>query len=169
MLGTECKLNHNSETFMTHLFPFPWCWDQRCVLSKLHRKLSVDLLCAYISVHRPCLHEYSRKNKLIFLFGNSFPLLHKCLRSALLRERGEPTIRTRRFIDPSSPPRIFSQVDKFNMAAARKLPETFRKLVITKLSTNYREAVESLTVPMLQPKPDELLLKNRWVTLIYSW
>ncbi|KAK2565642.1 Prostaglandin reductase-3 [Acropora cervicornis] len=49
------------------------------------------------------------------------------------------------------------------MAAARKLPETFRKLVITKLSTNYREAVESLTVPMLQPKPDELLLKNRYV------
>ncbi|XP_068674820.1 prostaglandin reductase-3-like isoform X2 [Montipora foliosa] len=47
--------------------------------------------------------------------------------------------------------------------AARKLPETFRKLVITKFSTNYREAVETLTVPMIQPKPDELLVKNRYV------
>ena len=48
------------------------------------------------------------------------------------------------------------------MAAARQLPETFRKLVITKLSTNYREAVELKTVPMLQPGPNELLIKNRW-------
>lgn len=47
------------------------------------------------------------------------------------------------------------------MAAARQLPETFRKLVITKLSTNYREAVELKTVPMLQPGPNELLIKNR--------
>ncbi|XP_068717355.1 prostaglandin reductase-3-like isoform X2 [Montipora capricornis] len=47
--------------------------------------------------------------------------------------------------------------------AARKFPETFRKLVITKFSTNYREAVETLTVPMIQPKPDELLVKNRYV------
>lgn len=85
--------------------------------------------------------------------------------SARFNEKGESP----RFRDPSSPPRTFSKVDNLNMAAARKLPETFRKLVITKLSTNYREAVESLTVPMLQPKPDELLLKNRWVTLIYSW
>ncbi|XP_073246646.1 prostaglandin reductase-3-like [Porites lutea] len=49
------------------------------------------------------------------------------------------------------------------MAAARQLPETFRKLVITKLSTNYREAVELETVPMLQPGPNELLIKNRYV------
>ena len=47
------------------------------------------------------------------------------------------------------------------MAAARQLPETFRKLVITKLSTNYREAVELKTVPMLKPGPNELLIKNR--------
>lgn len=50
----------------------------------------------------------------------------------------------------------------FNMAARRQLPETFRKLVISKLSTNYREAVETVTVPMLKPGPDELLVKNRW-------
>ncbi|KAJ7390945.1 Prostaglandin reductase 3 [Desmophyllum pertusum] len=47
--------------------------------------------------------------------------------------------------------------------AARQLPETFRKLVISKFSTNYREAVELMTVPMLRPGPDELLVKSRYV------
>lgn len=47
--------------------------------------------------------------------------------------------------------------------AARRLPETFRKLIISKLSTNYREAAELVTVPMLKPGPDELLVKNRYV------
>ncbi|XP_078348992.1 prostaglandin reductase-3-like [Oculina patagonica] len=47
--------------------------------------------------------------------------------------------------------------------ASRQLPKTFRKLVISKLSTNFREAVELVTVPMLQPGPDELLVKSRYV------
>lgn len=55
----------------------------------------------------------------------------------------------------------YSKLTSHIMAAARQLPETFRKLVITKLSTNYREAVELKTVPMLQPGPNELLIKNR--------
>ena len=45
--------------------------------------------------------------------------------------------------------------------AARKLPETFRKLVISKFTTNYREAVEFMTLPIMKPGPDELLVKNR--------
>ena len=45
--------------------------------------------------------------------------------------------------------------------AARKLPETFRKLVISKFTTNYREAVELMTVPIVKPGPNELLVKNR--------
>ena len=45
--------------------------------------------------------------------------------------------------------------------AARKLPETFRKLVISKFTTNYREAVELMTVPIMKPGPNELLVKNR--------
>lgn len=49
----------------------------------------------------------------------------------------------------------------WSIMAARRLPETFRKLIISKLSTNYREAAELVTVPMLKPGPDELLVKNR--------
>lgn len=45
--------------------------------------------------------------------------------------------------------------------AARKLPETFRKLVISKFTTNYREAVELMTLPLMKPGPNELLVKNR--------
>ena len=62
---------------------------------------------------------------------------------------------------PVSNSSSMSKLTSHIMAAARQLPETFRKLVITKLSTNYREAVELKTVPMLQPEPNELLIKNR--------
>lgn len=46
--------------------------------------------------------------------------------------------------------------------AGRRLPETFRKLVISKFTTNYREAVELMIVPILKPGPNELLVKNRY-------
>ena len=56
------------------------------------------------------------------------------------------------------------------MASARapalvQLPLTFRKLVCTKLTQNFREAVEVQTVKVTEEnlKPNELLIKNRYV------
>ena len=47
------------------------------------------------------------------------------------------------------------------MAAARNVPSTFRKLVVSKLSTNFREAVEVVNSPALEPSAKELLIRNR--------
>ncbi|XP_030845615.1 prostaglandin reductase-3-like [Strongylocentrotus purpuratus] len=43
------------------------------------------------------------------------------------------------------------------------LPSTFRKMMVTKLSTNFREAVKISSVPMIQPAADEVLVKTRYV------
>jgi NADPH-dependent curcumin reductase CurA len=43
------------------------------------------------------------------------------------------------------------------------LPATFRKLVATKISTNFRNVVSIQTVPMQKPGPDEVLVRNRYV------
>ncbi|XP_031568103.1 prostaglandin reductase-3-like [Actinia tenebrosa] len=46
--------------------------------------------------------------------------------------------------------------------ASRQLPKTFKKLVVTKLSTNFREAVQAVTVPMIAPGPEEMLVKTSY-------
>ena len=40
------------------------------------------------------------------------------------------------------------------------LPETFQKLVATRHSKNFREAVEIQTIPLLPPQPGEIIVKN---------
>ena len=47
--------------------------------------------------------------------------------------------------------------------AARQIPATFRKLVVSKLSTNFREAVEIVSCAGLKPSSKELLIRNRYV------
>ncbi|XP_072047780.1 prostaglandin reductase-3-like [Amphiura filiformis] len=47
--------------------------------------------------------------------------------------------------------------------AARLLPKTFRRLMVTRLSPNFREAVEMQTAPMEEPGPSEVLVKTRYV------
>ncbi|XP_038065958.1 prostaglandin reductase-3-like [Patiria miniata] len=42
------------------------------------------------------------------------------------------------------------------------LPATFRKLVCTKLTPHFRDAVSIETVPMLKPGPQEILVRNRF-------
>ncbi|EDO48723.1 predicted protein, partial [Nematostella vectensis] len=46
--------------------------------------------------------------------------------------------------------------------AVRNLPKTFRKLVVSRLSTNFREAVETVSAKMLEPGPEEVLVKTRY-------
>ena len=43
------------------------------------------------------------------------------------------------------------------------LPATIRKYVVAKLSTNFREAVELITVPRPTPGPDQILIRNRFL------
>ncbi|XP_022083659.1 prostaglandin reductase-3-like [Acanthaster planci] len=43
------------------------------------------------------------------------------------------------------------------------LPATFRKLVATKLSQHFKDAVTLQTVPMLKPGPKDILVRNRFV------
>ncbi|GAB1608275.1 prostaglandin reductase-3-like [Argonauta hians] len=45
----------------------------------------------------------------------------------------------------------------------KQLPSTFRKLVVKKLSKNFREATGIEVVNMPKPGPDEVLIKNRFV------
>ncbi|XP_071955127.1 prostaglandin reductase-3-like [Antedon mediterranea] len=46
---------------------------------------------------------------------------------------------------------------------ASALPRTFRKMIVTKLTQNFKEATSFQTVPMLKPGPKDLLVKNRFV------
>eukprot|EP00057_Strongylocentrotus_purpuratus_P017433 XP_011671907.1 PREDICTED: zinc-binding alcohol dehydrogenase domain-containing protein 2 [Strongylocentrotus purpuratus] len=46
----------------------------------------------------------------------------------------------------------------FFLLSTMALPSTFRKMMVTKLSTNFREAVKISSVPMIQPAADEVLL-----------
>lgn len=43
------------------------------------------------------------------------------------------------------------------------MASTFRKLVVTKLSTNFKEAVKIVTETLRPPNDDEVLLKNLYV------
>lgn len=47
--------------------------------------------------------------------------------------------------------------------ASKVLPTTFRKLVVTKLTTSFREAVSVKEVEMAKPGAGEILVKNRFV------
>ncbi|XP_033117154.1 prostaglandin reductase-3-like [Anneissia japonica] len=46
---------------------------------------------------------------------------------------------------------------------ASALPRTFRKMIVSKLTQNFKEAVTFQTVPMLKPGPGDLLIRNRFV------
>ena len=48
---------------------------------------------------------------------------------------------------------------------AGNLPATNRKLVVTKISQNFREATQVQDAPMPQPGPGEILVKNRFILL----
>ena len=48
--------------------------------------------------------------------------------------------------------------DSIDMAS---LPLNFRKIVVSALSSNFREATKLVNVSMLQPREGELLIKNR--------
>ncbi|XP_063960763.1 prostaglandin reductase-3-like isoform X3 [Lytechinus pictus] len=50
-----------------------------------------------------------------------------------------------------------------NVALIMALPNTFRKMMITKLSTNFREAVKIMTVPMIEPAENEVVMRTRYV------
>ncbi|XP_071809425.1 prostaglandin reductase-3-like [Asterias amurensis] len=50
-----------------------------------------------------------------------------------------------------------------NGSDSTALPSTFRKLVCTKLSKNFREAAVLKTVPMLKPGPRDIVIRNRFV------
>lgn len=43
------------------------------------------------------------------------------------------------------------------------IPETYKKLVVKKLTTNFREAVSVVTVTTEKPGPHEILIKNKYV------
>ncbi|XP_072171706.1 prostaglandin reductase-3-like [Diadema setosum] len=43
------------------------------------------------------------------------------------------------------------------------LPNTFRKMVVNQLTTKFREAVNIVSVPMVEPGPSEVLIKTRFV------
>ena len=52
------------------------------------------------------------------------------------------------------------QLIKFSTMAG-KLPAVNRKLIVTKISQNFREATEIVDAPMPQPGPGQLLVRNR--------
>ena len=44
---------------------------------------------------------------------------------------------------------------------ARRLPSTMKKLLTTRVTHKFREATEIVSVPVPQPGPKEILVKNR--------
>ena len=56
----------------------------------------------------------------------------------------------------------FFIICRLSKMAGRLLPQTFQRLMVTRLTPNFREAVEKQTVAMLQPGPSEVLVKNRY-------
>ena len=49
------------------------------------------------------------------------------------------------------------------MALKVKLPSVYKRLLVTKLSTKFGEAVELVSEPMPTPGPSDVLVKNRYV------
>jgi len=49
------------------------------------------------------------------------------------------------------------------MAASRTLPAIYRKLVATKLSHKFRDAVQMVSIDLPKPAADEVVIKNRFV------
>jgi NADPH-dependent curcumin reductase CurA len=45
------------------------------------------------------------------------------------------------------------------------LPTTYRNLIATKLTSNFKEAIEIVEVPLPEPGPDEVLVRNRYAGL----
>lgn len=47
---------------------------------------------------------------------------------------------------------------------ATRLPATYQKLSVLKISNKFNDAVKLVTNPLPSPGPGEVLVKNRWVT-----
>ena len=48
------------------------------------------------------------------------------------------------------------------MTSKAALPKTYRKLVATMVTPQFREAVEMVTVPMISPGPGQLLVRSKY-------
>ena len=103
-------------------------------------------------------HEYFRKSK-----WEAFPFRSSFICCCLSAGKWYPSARRDVTVSqtPPHPRRVHYCAARGFKMAARQLPRTFRKVIISKLSTNYREAVEIVEVPMLQPGPNDVLVKNR--------
>lgn len=42
------------------------------------------------------------------------------------------------------------------------LPATYRKIIATKLTPNFKEAIEIVEVPLVEPEPGEVLIRNKY-------
>ncbi len=57
----------------------------------------------------------------------------------------------------------FRQIERLTEAddMDRQIPNTMRKLIVTRITSKFREATEIVSVSVPKPGPNEVLIKNR--------